>query len=238
LWNILIRQDGKIRSLKADFLINALGRSQFKKGILATERIYLDNLVGVVQVFQSNPSEATEDLRMLIEAFEGGWWYSAQLPKGKAIAVMMTDPDLLPVKLNDLEAYWKKSLLTTLYTRERVDLWHPANKLHIYDACTSHQNSFSGQQWLVVGDAAATYDPLSAQGILKAISNGINAAQAITSSELNHVKLFQDYNASLLSNFAMYTSEKRLYYNQERRWENTTFWKRRSGDYRNLVNTV
>jgi 2-polyprenyl-6-methoxyphenol hydroxylase-like FAD-dependent oxidoreductase len=206
--------------------------------MLAAERIYLDNLVGVVQFFQNAPNEATEDLRMLIEASEGGWWYSAQLPKGKAIAVMMTDRDLLPVKLNELEAYWNKSLLVTLYARERVNLWYPANKLHIYDACTSCQNSFSGQQWLAVGDAAATYDPLSAQGILKAISNGINAAQTITSSEFSHVKLFQDYNVSLLSSFTMYTSERKLYYAQERRWENTTFWQRRCRSYRNQVSTV
>ena len=238
LWNILVRKDGELRNLKADFLINALGRNQFKKEILATERIYLDNLVGVFQFFQNDPSEATEDLRMLIEASEGGWWYSAQLPKGKAIAVMMTDKDFLPIKSTDLEAYWNNSLLKTTYTRARANNWHPNGRLRIYDACTSRQSSFSGQQWLAVGDAAAAYDPLSAQGILKAISNGINAAQAIASSEFSYSVSFKDYNASLLSSFTMYTSERCLYYAQERRWENTSFWQRRQGNYRNLVNNI
>jgi flavin-dependent dehydrogenase len=232
-WNILVRKDGELRNLKAQFLVNALGRSQLKKGILATEKIYSDNLVGVAQFFENATSRSTEDLRMLIEATEEGWWYSAQLPKGKAIAVLMTDRDLLPVKANGLGVYWSKNLLTTTYTQSRVNIWNPIDQLRIYDACTSRQSSFSGQQWLAVGDAAATYDPLSAQGILKAISNGINAAQAIASSGFSYSISFKDYNTSLLSSFTEYTSKRHLYYVQEKRWENSSFWQRRQGNYRN-----
>lgn len=235
LWNILIRKDGELRNLKADFLINALGKNQFKKGELAIERIYLDSLVGVFQFFQNDPSGATEDLRMLIEASEGGWWYSAQLPKGKAIIVMMTDKDLLPIKSTDLEAYWNNSLLTTIYTRARANIWYPNGRLRIYDAYTSRQSSFSGQQWLAVGDAATAYDPLSSQGIFKAISNGINAAQAIVKSNSNHILSFKEYEASLISNFADYERERCLYYLKERRWKNTLFWKRRQRKYADIT---
>ncbi|NJK67757.1 MAG: hypothetical protein HC941_15580 [Microcoleus sp. SU_5_3] len=230
-WKILVRKDGELRSFKANFLINALGRSQFPH---TKEKIYLDSLVGVAQFFQNVSDFAIDDRRTLIEATEVGWWYSAQLPRGKAIAVLMTDRDLLPVKPKDLEAYWKKSLLTTIYTIARVNFWHSANKLHIYDARTSYQDSFSGQQWLSVGDAAATYDPLSAQGIIKAISNGINAAHAIASSEFSHAVSFNDYNEALLSSFATYTTERHLYYDRERRWEHTSFWQRRQGNHKFL----
>lgn len=48
----------------------------------------------------------------------------------------------------------------------------------------------AGQQWLAVGDAAASYDPLSAQGIIKAISNGIFAGRAIIESGMSHVCSF------------------------------------------------
>ncbi|MDJ0797252.1 MAG: NAD(P)/FAD-dependent oxidoreductase [Calothrix sp. MO_167.B12] len=229
-WNISIRQDGELTNLRADILIDASGRSQLKKGILATDRIYLDNLVGVAQFFHHTPNSAIDDPRTLVEATEAGWWYSAQLPRGRAIAVLMTDRDLLPRQRRDLSTYWNKSLLTTPYTRERVNTWHPVDKLHIYDAYTSRQDSFCGQQWLAVGDAAATYDPLSAQGILKAISNGINAARAITESGVSHVCSFSDYHVSLTTSFAEYTQERQLYYAQETRWENTSFWQRRQGN--------
>ncbi len=231
-WNIPIRQGGELTNLRADFLIDASGRSQLNKGILATERIYLDSLMGVAQFFDNTPNSAIDDARTLIEATEEGWWYSAQLPRGKAIAVLMTDRDCLPIKRSDFQAYWKKSLLTTPHTRERVNTWHQVDKLHTYDACTSRQYSFSGQQWLAVGDAAATYDPLSAQGILKAISNGINAARAITESRVSHVCSFQDYHLSLNTSFAEYTKERKLYYTQERRWTNNIFWQRRQENYK------
>jgi flavin-dependent dehydrogenase len=238
LWNILVRKNGQLSNFKADFLINALGKSQFKKGRLATQRIYLDYLVGIVQFFQHDQNETLDDSRMLIEATEEGWWYSAPLPKGKAIAVMMTDKDFLPVKLTDIQAYWNKSLLTTTYTRARANMWHPSERLHIYNACTSVQSSFSGQQWLAVGDAAATYDPLSAQGILKAIINGIDAAQAIVSSKSSYSISFNDYNASLLSSFNTYTDKRRSYYAQESRWKHHSFWQRRQENHQILTSTI
>ena len=41
-----------------------------------------------------------------------------------------------------------------------------------------------------MGDAAASYDPLWAQGIIKAISNGISAGRAIIESGMSHVCSF------------------------------------------------
>ncbi|MDJ0677100.1 MAG: NAD(P)/FAD-dependent oxidoreductase [Calothrix sp. MO_167.B42] len=232
-WNISMRRGGELTNLRADFLIHASGRSQFSPvspAIFATQKMYVDSLVGVAQFFHHIPNPAIDDRRTLIEATAQGWWYSAQLPRGKAIAVLMTDRDLLPVKRRDLQAYWQKNLLTTVYTKERVNTWYPVKQLHIYDACTARQDYFSGQQWLAVGDAAATYDPLSAQGIMKAISNGISAARAIIESGMSHVCSFPDYHGSLTTSFAEYMKERQLYYAQERRWENNFFWQRRQAN--------
>jgi len=41
---------------------------------------------------------------------------------------------------------------------------------------------------------------------------------------------FCDYHGSLATSFADYMKERQLYYAQERRWENNSFWQRRQPD--------
>ena len=80
--------------------------------------------------------------------------------------------------------------------------------------------------FLAVGDAVASFDPISSMGIGFAMSSGSFAAKAIAdhSSNPNALKVYEESIQNILSN---YNETKGLYYRKEQRWPDSTFWKKR-----------
>ncbi len=83
----------------------------------------------------------------------------------------------------------------------------------------------SGENWLAVGDAAATYDPLSSKGILTAISDSIYASDTIRKYLKGKDRSLEEYNKKIITNFINYLKKRDYYYNLEKRWSNNAFWK-------------
>jgi flavin-dependent dehydrogenase len=76
------------------------------------------------------------------------------------------------------------------------------------------------------------YDPLSGQGILKALRSGIFASYAVTDWLRNgDVRGFARYRLMLQCEFAAYRNTLRDYYAQEQRWPDRPFWRRRNGGH-------
>src|SRR2546421_1412221 len=95
-------------------------------------------------------------------------------------------------------------------------------------AAHSHRlERMTGDGWLAVGDAAMTFDPLSAQGILKGLRSGIMASYAIGDYFKGSPAGLEKYEAVLAREFEEYLSTRANFYRQERRWERSRFWRRR-----------
>ena len=94
-------------------------------------------------------------------------------------------------------------------------------------ADTSRLDRVAGDGWLAAGDAAASFDPLSSQGILTALYAGRRSAESL----LRHIggdrTALSDYGARIHSIYAAYLAHRQEYYAQERRWPTHTFWQRR-----------
>src|SRR5262249_20002213 len=118
------------------------------------------------------------DPMTLIEADEFGWWYSLRLPQGFALFAFFTDSDVARhLRLRD-GAQWSARLRTASHTSQRIDWRHwrtpvitasPASSSYLYRA--------HGANWLAVGDAAMTFDPLSSQGIINAMTSGMESGR-------------------------------------------------------------
>jgi flavin-dependent dehydrogenase len=91
-------------------------------------------------------------------------------------------------------------------------------------------NPITGPNWLAVGDAASRFDPLSSQGIVKALRSGIFASYAIgdllVRSDPTGLRRYQHY---ITEEFRSYTQTRAKYYGQEQRWPQSPFWRRRHG---------
>jgi flavin-dependent dehydrogenase len=85
-----------------------------------------------------------------------------------------------------------------------------------------------GDRWLAVGDAASACDPVTAQGIVKALCDGEAAADAIAAYLAGGgdapLRAYQD---GVFARFRDYLRLRRHLYGRERRWPQAPFWQNR-----------
>jgi flavin-dependent dehydrogenase len=100
------------------------------------------------------------------------------------VAAYMTDADLLPKGGMPVSEYWQDRLERAPNTRSRLSGCVPETGLRSVAANSYRMNPVTGNSWLVAGDAAIAFDPLSSQGIYRALKSGLLAARTIENSLL------------------------------------------------------
>ena len=83
-------------------------------------------------------------------------------------------------------------------------------------AGTAHLDPPCGDGWLAAGDAAASFDPLSSQGILTAVLMGREAARCVDDPAA--------FAARYRPIVAHYEAERDAIYRLEQRWPTAPFW--------------
>lgn len=115
----------------------------------------------------------------LIEATGDQWYWAAPLPDGTANATVFVEDSRViqttPGELKDLYlSLIRSSRLLSPFLKGRV-----ANKVQACPAGASCVENPVGDDWLKIGDAAMTYDPLSSQGVQNAIVSGLQGAAIV-----------------------------------------------------------
>lgn len=218
--------DGRME-LDAKIVVDASGRACALTRHLGVKRHVLDQLVGLGAEF--NPVvDCRADSRLLLESVEMGWWYSLVVPGGKLRAIFMTDANLLAESGIPRELLWTTALSSSLHTCDRIQYFTRDGKT-IGSGAESHVLAqFCGEGWLAVGDAALARDPLSAQGIQKAIEGAMAAADSILHSiDQSTLDGFPRYALWLENEFNDYCSAHWHYYSFEQRWPESPFWRSR-----------
>jgi flavin-dependent dehydrogenase len=100
-------------------------------------------------------------------------------------------------------------------------------KLRVVSARTSRLNRVLGEQWIAAGDAAAAYDPLSSNGISKALDSGMRAAHTAHCMLNGDADRAVEYAAWVDTDFAAFRQQYALHYGQVTRWPDSPFWQRR-----------
>jgi flavin-dependent dehydrogenase len=225
-WNVRLDADGAVFYFCASVLIDATGRAASPVRHLGGGRIVHDRLIGLVRFVETIPDG---DRRTLVEAVEDGWWYSALLPSGRLVAAFMTDADLLPQRRALWSAFWQHRRQVAAHTRSRIGTTTTTSDLCVVLANTSRMQCVAGNGRLAVGDAAAALDPLSAQGVYRALISGVAAARAVDRYLRGDSTSLTDYAHQVEADFADDLRARAGYYRRERRWSNVPFWKRRHG---------
>jgi flavin-dependent dehydrogenase len=213
--------------LSASFVVDATGSSAFFARRAGASFIDLDRLVGISQFSDC----ADRDSRLLVEAFADGWWYTAGLPDGKRITCCVTDADLAQqLKLHDADI-WCQHLSDTKHIAALLKPCKPCSSISVRSTNSRLLTPVAGENWLAVGDAASRFDPLSSQGIMKALRSGIFASYAIGDSLVRGDDAgLRRYEHYVTEEFRSYTQTRSKYYLQEQRWPHSEFWRRRHGD--------
>lgn len=226
-WHIEVAAGSSHLIGQARFVVDATGRAAAFARKQGAKRDVHDYLIGVTGRYRALTPEPAAAGSMLLEAVETGWWYCAPLPDARLVLTFMTDGDLHARAGHAGTHDFARSLLQTTHALTRVHGFALENSPGVMAANSSLLSSICGPNWLAVGDAAATYDPLSGQGILKALESGILASLSIGRHLAGDSASIVEYATKVRSDFDRYLALRNIYYAKGSRWPKSPFWQRR-----------
>lgn len=162
---------------------------------------------------------------VVVEAFEEGWGIASRLDEATNVMTLFTHLRNPVLPLLKHVGNWRGVLSATTYLKELLpettDVRVKGSK-----ANSSKAQCIAGKNWLAVGDAAISFDPLSSHGVTNALYTVAQATTAIT-QHLQHgaEDALDDYGKTLSDIFAQYLQTKDHIYQTERRWPKSNFWK-------------
>ena len=209
---------------QSDYLIDASGRQSKLGGELGIERTVTDQLVGV-GAFIHHPQRVFEQ-QQRIESCEYGWWYMAGLSKELAVVTCFTDVDLMKEMKLNRQAIWNTHLAKTKAIAPYLQGSHSTQaRLWVKQANSQYYSSAFPERFVAVGDAVASFDPVSSMGIGFAMSSACHGAHALISAEEGVVQYYQN---DIQRIFDEYCEIKDRIYQKEQRWVGLPFWQRRA----------
>lgn len=204
------------------FTVDATGASASIARARGAQPLALDHLVSFGRFFDDDDG----DPRTIVESCEDGWWYTAGLPDGRRFAAFMTDADLARDRGMSDPDEWSRAAASLPLIGPLVK--NATGPITARSAESRRLDTVAGDDWLAVGDAASRFDPLSSQGILKALRSGTFAAYAIGDLLTRHDdRGLHRYRTFIAQEFAAYTTTRTRFYAEEQRWRQSPFWKRR-----------
>lgn len=219
--------DPSVTVENATFVVDATGRSSvYARRCGAYQRV-LDKLTFVYGFFDTTHAPSRSKLTLL-EAARDGWWYAAALPGERLAVAFAGDAD--HVRAADLtrDGTWLREALSTRHLAPRLEgCRFLASSLISRVAASFVLDRMAGPRWLAIGDAAMCFDPLAAQGIYKAIADGLEAAACIATALESSSDLDPQFDIRARSRFAEYLANRNYFYGLERRWPGSLFWQRR-----------
>lgn len=222
LWRVRVPSRGE---LLAPWLLDCTGRASLVARGRGVPRVNHDRLLGFVSLFRAQVSD--RDSTTLVESVPHGWWYTARLPDARRVAVYFTDADAETAPAARDAGGFARLLGETAHVRRRLEGYEASAPPRATAANTARLAEFTGDGWLAAGDAAASFDPLSSQGICTAIYSGLRAGAALARRLAGDPDSLAQYAAELASVFDAYLTHRSAFYGHERRWPQRPFWKRR-----------
>ena len=225
-WRVALRGDSDA-NVEARFVVDATGRNACFAVERGARKVADDHLLGVAVRFHFPNGEGPADTRTLVEAQEHGWWYSALTTESRMIVAWMSDPDLIRSQRLDAGDNWFDQLRRSPLTWARVEHGWAESAPRIQTARSQRLTSTFGPGWVAAGDAATTLDPLSSQGILKALRTGKLASFVALDYLAGRPAGQPRYEALVTRDYEQCQATKARFYALERRWPQSPFWLRR-----------
>lgn len=228
-WTVNVKNEtGSYSVLRCNILVDASGKASRIAKSQGFGRHRNDNLTGTSVCLYTNGNHCPN--YTFIEACPNGWWYAAPLSGNRLIVTYMTDADLMDKAMLDYDYFIAEAMNTTMVKDMLEAVEIKGNTLPINkSASTSNLAVSYGDNWIAVGDAAISYDPLSSYGITSALESGFYAGHAIADKLDGIDDAFIAYDYLLCTAYATYKEMHIHQYKIENRWPEELFWMRRNG---------
>lgn len=225
-WQVQLRgSDASLSTstIAASFVIDASGRQSHFAKSLGIKRQAEDKLVAC---WATLPNSRTNTMST-ISASENGWWYSAVVPGDKRVVAFHTDADVVAKnKLKTTASFLELAkenpvILSLLNEHENAIVFKGT-----VAANSTKLEQVAGQQWVALGDAALSFDPLSSQGMYNAMAGAMQLHALLVQYGLTETlqKIHTEQTEHIWHH---YLKHKSIFYQAETRWKESAFWKRR-----------
>jgi flavin-dependent dehydrogenase len=216
-------------------VVDATGRGAFVARRLGSKRLVHDRMACRYAFFAGtgrageNATTLIEPMT-LIESVEDGWWYATHVPGGGSLAAFFTSAHGFRLAGYADAAVWAGALRKTGHIAGVVGHATTSTTTGGVVVLTLHcLDRPAGLDWVAVGDAASSLDPLASAGIALALRDGLRTAAAIAAYLNGDGQALARQAAAVQRRFSRYLFERRAYYRLERRWRRSPFWRERSG---------
>jgi flavin-dependent dehydrogenase len=208
----------------AKWAVDASGRSAVLGRRLGARRIAYDRQLALGAI---GSATAACDTRLVLEAAPNGWWYAVPVADDRITAVFLTESDLLPTDRAEKCAFWQKELRRTRLVAPRMRQGTGELFLQMADSRTLWLAPQLARGWVAVGDAAMAFDPISGSGIIKAIADAGETAEAIVAQLNGDDTQLMRLHLRRQSRFQSYLAERTAVYRAATLQERGQFWARR-----------
>ena len=216
---VTVQQKAEQETVSGKWIIDATGRNRaLLQALKITEKTYDDLMAFSCHVQLTEHPQLIH--QVYTEAFEHGWGIVSSLSEKEQAMTLFTSKAIGIHQKISLFSSWKNVLSDTKYLKTFLSK-NSFTKVLGKKANTTAASQFAGNNWLAIGDAAFTFDPLSSHGISNAIYTAKKAADVLTDDTYKP----KTYNADLKAIFNSYLASKKNMYASETRWANSEFWK-------------
>jgi flavin-dependent dehydrogenase len=188
--------------------IDATGRASSLAKAVGSARHYSFGRRSIIST-EVEMKNATNKETIWLETIDEGWVFLAPLEGDKGVLQLM-----LPVNQHQ-SCYFPLDYIKNTKTI-KFQVSHPIGYVSAFEACPRITEPLCGSNWIAVGDAAASFDPLSGEGIGYAIREAILATAIIKgiSSGLSEDGCLRHYSRRLHNTFSNHLKECYSYYSK------------------------
>jgi flavin-dependent dehydrogenase len=218
--------------IEASFFVDASGHTGVlaRQGLRQRDPVFQTLALTGYWQGASGP-EGIDFANTLLETYADGLVWSVPLHNGLRNVTFLVDWQLgAHIRQAGLEQFYLAELRKIPYISGFLKSAHLAWPPRAFDASWYTAATFASERFLLVGDAGIFIDPLSSEGVHKAMASAITGAAVINTilrrpSMVPHAIRF--YDEAQRTTYETHYQQSAQYYREENRWLDRPFWQRR-----------
>lgn len=210
--------------LEAPFLIDATGRKAWLVRRLAGAPRKYSHQFSIMGWTKTSSNDVENYTR--IKAVESGWWYTSRLPGQVRAFGFQGLPDQVQTYYKSPDIFMNDICAAEFFPNSEI-VFDWLASLQSSDSSVTLAPKIAGPRWLAIGDAALSFDPLSAQGLYFAFYSAIRAIESVSQilkTPDDTKPILAKYCENVASVFQANQRARALFYATENRFPEAPYW--------------
>ena len=227
-------QTASQQRITASFCIDATGHSGLLAGQGWRQRDSIFQTLAITAYWHGvQEADGFDRGNTLVEAYANGMVWSLPLHTGLRNVTLLLDWSAgQQIRETSLANFYTSELGKAAYTSALLQGAQIRIPPRACDASLYTATTFATEQALVVGDAGLFIDPLSSEGVHKAMASAITGAVVVNTilrRPWMRTQAIAFYHERQQQTYDSHYQQSVAYYREERRWSAYAFWQRRAG---------